>query len=96
MLAGSGIVGMFLDLATAFLRGILPGVGTKRWITKRQNYKTEKLQNGDYYKTSKSQNGDYYKTATVTKRWKKSSKYFTKIIQRLKYYIINPYYTGIW
>ena len=69
--AGSGIVGIFLDLATAFLRGILPGVGTKRRITKRQNYKTAKLQNGDYYKTSKSQNGDYYKTATVTKRRKK-------------------------
>ncbi len=78
MLAGSGIVGMFLDLATAFLRGILPGVGTKRRITKRQNYKTAKLQNGDYYKTSKSQNGDYYKTATVTKRRKKIFQIFYK------------------
>ena len=39
-------------------------------ITKRRNYKTAVLQNGDYYKTSKSQNGDYYKTATVTKRRK--------------------------
>ncbi len=34
MLAGSGIVGMFLDLATAFVRGILPGVGTKRHTKK--------------------------------------------------------------
>ena len=38
MLAGSGIVGMFLDLATAFVRGILPGVGTKR-RTKNSTFK---------------------------------------------------------
>ncbi len=74
MLAGSGIVWMFLNLATAFLRGILPGVGTKRRITNRQNYKPAKLQNGDYYKTATItkrrnhkwrllQNGDCYKTA---------------------------------
>ena len=85
MHAGSGIVGMFLDLTTAFLRGILPGVGTKRQITKRQNYKTATI--------TKRRN---HKTATTTKRRllqngeKKSSKYFTKIIQRLKYYIVNP------
>ncbi len=65
MLAGSGIVGMFLDLATAFVRGMLPGVGTKRRNYKTENNRTAKLQNGDYYKTSKSQNGDYYKTAQL-------------------------------
>ena len=82
MLAGSGIVGMFLDLATAFLRGILPGVGTKRRITKRQNYKTATI--------TKRRN---HKTATTTKRGllqNGEKKYFTKIIERLKYYIVNP------
>ncbi len=85
MLTGSGIVGMFLDLATPFLRGILPEVGTKWRITKRQNYKMATI--------TKRQN---HKTATTTKRRllqngeKKSSKYFTKIIQRLNYYIVNP------
>ncbi len=38
MLAGSGIVGMFLDLTTAFVWEILPKEGTKR-RTKNSTYK---------------------------------------------------------
>ncbi len=52
MLAGSGIAGIFLDLATAFV-----------WVQNGDYYKTSKSQNGDYYKTATVIKRRKYKTA---------------------------------